>query len=104
MIIGYILLGVIAFGVIMGAAGIMGLLYAKFWDKAFVPDFAEDIDKELDLQWAIKEIKRHDRFVGIRRYTGREPNGQWFKSLHIQVYKWYDKEIIRWNIKKGLWD
>ena len=82
----------------------MGLIYAKLWDKVFVPDFSEDMDDELDLAWAIEEIKRHDRFVGIRIYTGRDFNGQWFKSLHIQVYKWYDKEIIRWNIKKGLFD
>ena len=54
--------------------------------------------------WVNKIVKRYYRFVGIRRYTGRNINGQWYKSIHLQIYKWYDKEIFRWNIKDGLWD
>ena len=106
MIVGLVTLAAVSFGVIVGIGlGIWGLISVKFWEHFTVePDFTEKTDDELDLEWAIKSIKRHNRFVGIRIYTGRDPNGQWFKSLHIQVYKWYDKEIIRWNIKKGLWD
>ena len=69
-------------------------------------DFTEEWDKEpldeYDIEWAMAAIRRHYRFVGIRRYTGKDTNNQWFKSLHLQIFKW-DKEIIRWNIKKGLW-
>lgn len=70
-------------------------------------DFAEDFDNEpldeYEMDWVEKVVKRHYKFVGIRRYTGRDTNGQWFKSLHLQVYKWYNKELFIWNIKKGLW-
>ena len=75
--------------------------------------FEEEIDKEefdddfdwgpLEDAWVKKVLNRHYRFVGIRRYTGRDLDGKWFKSLHLQIYKWYDKELFRWNTKKGLW-
>ena len=62
-----------------------------------------------DEEWARKAVDRHHRYIGFRIYTGFEIDGdfsnkKWFKSLHLQIYKWYDKEIIRWKIKKGLWD
>jgi len=106
MIVAYIILATMAFGMVVGlVAAIWGLTSVKLWEHFSVaPDFTEKIDDELDLEWAIASIKRHNRFVGIRRYTGRDPNGQWFKSLHLQIYKWVDKEIVRWNTKKGLWD
>ena len=62
-------------------------------------DFSEEIDKEMwdldwdledadDLAWAKKAIKRHYRFVGIRRYTGwNNETNQWYKSLHLQIFK-----------------
>ena len=74
-------------------------------------DFTERIDDEdddgwdlADELWARKAIKRHYRFIGIRRYTGWDTEtDQWFKSLHLQVFSWYDKQIIKWNIKKPRW-
>ena len=112
MIVAYIILATMAFGMVVGlVAAIWGLISVKLWEHfSVVPDFTESIDDEdgwslADEIWARKAVRRHYRFIGIRRYTGLDTETrQWFKSLHLQIYKWVDKEIVRWNTKKGLWD
>jgi hypothetical protein len=101
MIIGYILLGVIAFGIIMGAiAGIMGLLYAKLWDKAFVPNFTEDIEYDEEdkilADWAKAFMEREDRRIGftyVYHWNGKDKwTTEWYfqfrKLIRIKIFKY----------------
>ena len=61
-------------------------------------------EDELDQAWAEKVFKRHQRFIGLRRYTiwDTETN-QWSKAIHFQFLKYVDKELFRWNVKKPDW-
>ena len=54
--------------------------------------------------WAIKSIKRHYKWIGFRRYmVWNSETDKWYRSIHFQFLDKYDKEVIRWSIKKGLW-
>ena len=103
MIIGYILLGVIVFGILMGiAAGVMGLLYAKLWDKAFVPDFTEDTeDIEYDEEdkiladWAKAFMEREDRRIGFHylyRWNGKD---KWTTEWYFQFRKYINVKVFQ---------
>lgn len=68
-------------------------------------DFTENIDNEdPDFKWVKWVIKRHYRYIGFRVYTGcNTETDQWYKTIHFQIYKWLDKELFKWNIKKPKW-
>jgi hypothetical protein len=103
MIIGYILIGVIAFGIIMGAiAGIMGLLCAKLWDKAFVPDFSEDMDDEDQIlaNWAKAFMDRENKRIGFHYVYGWNGTDKWTKEWYFQFKKYINIRVLKYPASK----
>jgi len=100
MIVGYILLGVIVFGILMGAiAGITGLLYAKLWDRAFVPDFTEDIEYDEEDQilanWVKAYMDREDKRIGFHYLYRWDGKDKWTTEWYFQFRKYINVKVFQ---------
>jgi len=103
MIIGYILLGVIVFGILMGAiAGIMGLMYAKLWHRAFVPDFSEDMDDEDQIlaSWAKAFMEREDKRIGFHHLYHWNGKDRWTVEWYFQFKKHINIKVLKYPASK----
>ena len=101
MIFAYTLVGLMLISSFLGITfGIYGYASAKLWERNAKSMSVEETENI----WAINEIKRHYNWIGPRKYlTWNSETNKWYSSIHFQFLKWYDKELFRWNTKKGLW-
>jgi len=94
-----------ALGIILSViAGVMGLIYAKLWDKAFVPKFAEDIDDDeedrLLAEWVKSYMKREDRKIGFYRIYQWDLKETWHTTWYFQFMKYFKVNILRYRTPK----
>lgn len=101
MIFAITLISLLVLSSIVGITfGIYGYISAKLWELSAKKLSYNDWEDA----WANHEIKKHYRYIGFKKYgIWDSETDKWYGSIHFQFLKWYDKELFRWNIKKGLW-
>lgn len=82
--------------------GIYGYASAKLWELT-----AKKMDlsiEDYEDGWFKVWDKRHYKYIGFRRYGHWDPKtDKWHRSIHFQFLDKYDKQLVRWNMNKGLW-
>lgn len=80
--------------------GIYGYANAKLWERNAKNLKGNDWDES----FAKFALKGHYQYIGFKLYNGWDPNtDKSHKAIHFQFLDKCNKELVRWNTKKGLW-
>ena len=80
--------------------GIYGYASAKLWERNAKNLKGNDWDES----FAKFALKGHYQYIGFKLYHGLDPNtDKSNKAIHFQFLDKFNKELVRWNTKKGLW-
>ncbi len=80
--------------------GFYGYASAKLWERNAKNLKGNDWDES----FAKFALKGHYQYIGFKLYHGLDPNtDKSNKAIHFQFLDKFNKELVRWNTKKGLW-
>ena len=110
MIVAFILLGAMAFGIICGIiAAIWGLISSKLWEKFTIDEdwyYNDEKDEEdlWDEYWARSAINKEKTRKGFYFTYLLDTNGKWYKIWNFQWKQRVKIQILKWRTRRKLWE